>query len=203
MGAWSETCSQPASPRPGLGAAVLRGKVRLVLPQHLRKDFLYSVLSAGREAAGPLCLACSTHLAPDRFLNSSRWSRWFYTRCAEEALMSLLPKGGQGCSFLHQSTATGLLRARHYSMPSRHVALRSAAFPQLPPSPSRFICLLFSSPSQSRPAFLLLHPPPTSLSRTSPIGCRGCAQGEPCDFLYNQLLHSEISASHEREEPFP
>lgn len=107
--------------------------------------------------------------------------------------MSLLPEGGQGCSFLHQSTATGLLRAHHYNMPSRHVALRSAAFPQLPPSPSRFICLLFSSPSQSCPTFLLLHPPPTSLSRTSPIGCRGCAQGEPCNFLYNQLLRSERS----------
>ena len=105
--------------------------------------------------------------------------------------MSLFPKGGRGCSFLHQSTATGLLQARHYNSPSRHAALRSAAFPQLPPSPSSFICLLFSSPSQSCPVFLLLRPPPTSLSHASPIGCRGCAQGQPCDFLYNQPLHSE------------
>jgi len=169
----------------------LPGKGRLLLPQHLHKDFLYSVLSARMETTGPLCLACSSPLAPEHFLRSSRWSSWLYPPRAERALMPPFPTCGQGCGFLHPSTATGLLLARHYYVPSRHAALWSAAFPQLPPSPSSFICLLFSSPSRSHPAFLLLRPPPPSPSRASPIGCRGCAQGEPCDFLYNQSLHLE------------
>lgn len=81
----------------------------------------------------PSALLCSSHLAPEHFLKSSRWSCWLYPPWAEEALMSLFPRGGQGCRFLHRSTATG---APPRPSQQRAEQARCSAVSSIPPAPS-------------------------------------------------------------------
>lgn len=174
MALWSETCSQPASPRPRLREGAV-GSAHLQL---LTGDFLSPVCSASRETSHPLELPVFLKAPSEAPCRAAGFPKGF------DASPNPFPRRVWGRRSLCQGAAP---RSCHSTVPCRHAARSQQPSPSsLPPPGALFGC--YFHPSTGLPVFLLLRPPPPSLSCSSLIGHSGCVRGEPCDLLYNQVL---------------